>query len=199
MKKEEQLKTAHVGKQPIVFYEEAFSKEECMQLREIFAGDEQEHDLMEGPGGKKLTFISLYKSPCTKWVYDRVIAFCKKANAENFKFSKELWPVRDMYINRYSAEAGDHRGWHVDGVLTNEPDYVTRKLSVVVQLSDDDEYTGGDFNLMAYHNPTNDDAAAIRKIGTLMVFPAFEWHRITQVTSGDRFSLVLFVHGVPFK
>lgn len=194
-KKEFKLRKEHNGKKPVMIYPQAFTKEECLQLRKIFASDEADSDFMKGEGGKKLTFISLERTACVKWVYDRVMAFCKKANAENYKFGKELWPVRDVYINRYSSSSMDHRGWHVDGVLTDNENYATRKLSVAVQLSDENEYEGGDFEFMAYHQPKDN----IKEIGTLLVFPAFEWHRVTPVTKGDRFSLVLFVHGVPFK
>jgi PKHD-type hydroxylase len=37
-----------------------------------------------------------------------------------------------------------------------------------------------------------------REKGTLVFFPSFVWHRVTPVTSGTRYSLVLWSAGKPF-
>jgi predicted 2-oxoglutarate/Fe(II)-dependent dioxygenase YbiX len=35
--------------------------------------------------------------------------------------------------------------------------------------------------------------------GSICVFPSFVWHRVTPVTSGTRYSLVIWNIGHPFK
>lgn len=198
-KRIQKLQELHAGKFPIVVIENAFSREECDSLISLYNGDKEREikDVLPGKEGKQTNFVEVYQSECVDWMYDRLEMLVEKANEENFKFDPKLYhDITCAFINKYSSAEDGHRGWHVDGVLTEVPGYATRKLSVVVQLSDDHDYEGGDLELFAYHNPKGVD---LRKKGTAFVFPAFEWHRITDVTKGDRYSLVHFVHGVPFK
>ena len=39
----------------------------------------------------------------------------------------------------------------------------------------------------------------IRPRGSIIVFPSFVWHRVTPVTKGTRYSLVVWSLGYPFK
>ena len=39
----------------------------------------------------------------------------------------------------------------------------------------------------------------IRPQGSVIVFPSFVWHRVTPVTKGTRYSLVLWTCGQPFR
>jgi len=70
-----------------------------------------------------------------------------------------------------------------------------RKLSVTVQLSDEDSYEGGDLQFMINNRIEN----APRKKGTVIVFPSFILHRVTEVTKGKRNSIVGWLSGPPFR
>ena len=91
---------------------------------------------------------------------------------------------------------GDHYDWHMDTFLET-PNAYHRKLSVTVQLSNSNEYTGGDFELNDGTGNTlpND----IRDRGTVLVFPSFLMHRVTPVTQGTRETLVAWFEGRKFK
>ena len=67
-----------------------------------------------------------------------------------------------------------------------------RKLSITVQLSDPTEYEGGDFYFAAGENP---DMEAMRKKGSVMVFPSYMVHAVKPVTKGVRRSLVCWFEG----
>ena len=79
-----------------------------------------------------------------------------------------------------------------------------RKLAIVVQLSDPDDYQGGElevFNIVHEYEPDDviawsDDA---RQQGSVIVFPAFEYHRVTPIVDGERYSLVCWIGGPPFR
>jgi PKHD-type hydroxylase len=185
----------HINREPVVVYRDVFSKEECEALIEIFKGDEVVADFMDEKEGKYLSFIELHKTSCVQHYYDRMFACVTRANKENFKFDPSLYLAENMYINKYSAEDKNYRGWHVDGVFSDNPYYSSRKLSAVVQLSDPLSYTGGELEFMEYHDPKE----IISHQGTVVIFPAFEWHKVTPVLSGDRYSMVMFVNGKPFK
>lgn len=68
-----------------------------------------------------------------------------------------------------------------------------RKLSLSIQLSPPYDYSGGQLEFQ------NIDSPADRGIGSLIAFPSFIQHRVTPVDSGVRSSLVVWVHGKPFR
>jgi PKHD-type hydroxylase len=81
-------------------------------------------------------------------------------------------------------------GWHQDYGGT-----ISRKLSMVVQLTDPSEYEGGNLQVFTSEQPKN-----IRKQrGLIAVFPSFIVHQVTPVTQGTRQSLVAWVSGPSFK
>lgn len=95
-------------------------------------------------------------------------------------------------IARYSAADQGHYDWHIDLGIGR---FSRRKLSVSVQLSPSDAYDGGDleFHLSGL------DHANMRQQGTLVAFPSFLQHRVAPVTRGERFSLVAWIDGPPYR
>ena len=79
-----------------------------------------------------------------------------------------------------------------------------RKLSVTVSLSDPKNYKGGDLQF-DLSNPKQKNKRIITTIenikpqGSIVVFPSFLWHRVTPVTKGTRYSLVIWSLGKPWK
>ena len=68
-----------------------------------------------------------------------------------------------------------------------------RKLSLTLQLTDPKEYEGGDFIFgSGINQPSND---ALRKKGSILIFPSFLPHTITEVKEGVRRSLVGWYEG----
>lgn len=69
-----------------------------------------------------------------------------------------------------------------------------RKLSVVIQLSDTEDYEGGDFEFKNITQET-ESVPELRKRGTVLVFPSWHQHRVTPVTRGTRYTLVTWLNG----
>jgi len=123
------------------------------------------------------------------WIHDRIEKKIVEANEEAWKcqitdFSQ---PMRLM-----TYRAGHHFGsWHQDnGVL----DTSFRKLTAIVQLSKPEEYEGGEFLIAGHPTP-----AEAYKQGSVIVFPCYLMHRVTQVISGERNSIVHRAIGEPFR
>jgi PKHD-type hydroxylase len=99
--------------------------------------------------------------------------------------------IDDIQFTEYEA-GGGHYDWHIDiGPKTISH----RKISIVIQLSDPEDYEGGDLELM----PGNYSFAVPKKKGAVVLFPSFILHRVTPVTSGLRRSAVLWVGGSHYK
>ena len=122
-------------------------------------------------------------------VYDRIYTFILEANRENFGFVEDFVLSETVYLNEYKG--AEYCGWHTDGFISDGPRYLHRKLTCVVQFTEPEEYTGGDFELFAYHQIKEN----IRPIGTAYIIPAFEWHQVTPILSGTRRSMIMFLEG----
>jgi PKHD-type hydroxylase len=131
----------------------------------------------------------LFPNEVTYWVFERVNAVVNAMNDEFFGF--DLTSMEQGFqFTRYSAP-GEHYEWHIDrGILSG-----TRKLSLSLQLSDPDDYEGGDLELWFGGEPVK----ASRERGVMTLFPSWAMHRVTPVTEGVRYSLVCWVSGPSFK
>ena len=88
-------------------------------------------------------------------------------------------------------EPGYHYDWHHD-VDWNRPDGKSRKISFVVQLSDPSSYEGGDFEFRYHENPNQEK---LRSQGTIICFMPYQEHRVKEILSGSRYSLVGWYEG----
>ena len=76
-----------------------------------------------------------------------------------------------------------------------------RKISMTVNLSDPKDYEGGNlkFDLGPHVKERFKICHEIRPQGSLIIFPSFTYHCVTPVTSGTRYSLVLWCLGKPWQ
>tara|TARA_R110000824_G_scaffold396623_1_gene598303 strand:+ start:209 stop:847 length:639 start_codon:yes stop_codon:yes gene_type:complete len=142
------------------------------------------------------------------WIYKQIYPFVQNANkAAGWNFKLEF--PEKMQFTQYNI--GQHYKWHCDSWTKpyNMPggqlDGKMRKLSMTLNLSDPDDYDGGDleFDLQAGHSPleknTTHVCKEIKPKGSLVVFPSFVWHRVVPVTRGTRHSLVNWILGAPLQ
>ena len=77
-----------------------------------------------------------------------------------------------------------------------------RKLSMTLNLTDPDDYKGGDLKFdFGPHAGRGrfKTCKEIRPRGSIIIFPSFIHHQVTPVTSGTRYSLVIWSLGKPFR
>lgn len=129
----------------------------------------------------------------TQWVFEKLGHIVSSLNAQFFRFDLTGFGEPIQLTNYDSSEQGMY-GWHVDmGSDTQSP---SRKLSLVLQLSDPVEYEGGVLELQ----PHGKDVVRMRKQrGLVVVFPSWTLHQVTPVTQGSRQSLVAWITGPAFK
>jgi len=141
------------------------------------------------------------------WIYREVHPFIHEANKiANWNFD---WHYSEAcQFTKYSES--QHYTWHQDAFLKpynkpNTPSHgMIRKLSVTISLADGDTYEGGDLEFN-FNNTIDDSQKFIekselsRKKGTIVVFPSFVWHRVSPVTKGTRYSLVVWNMGYPYR
>jgi len=171
---------------------DAFTKEECEKI--ITIGKNKglvsatltsgiEHEIRES----KVSW--LYPSDDMEWVYRRVTDIVLHVNERFFRF--DIFGLHEGFQFTNYVAPGNKYGRHVDRGLN----IAVRKLSLSIQLSDPEEYEGGDLCLHGVDSGMYMD----KKQGTLIVFPSYTLHEVTPVTKGERNSLVTWVTGKPFK
>ena len=122
--------------------------------------------------------------------------FLQEAN--EIKFNYKFDSFQPVQFARYRD--GGHYGWHQD---VNEsgisPDGESRKLSLTFSLSDPKTYEGG--HLEFYRGErlmTEQENKDIRDQGSVIVFDSRDYHRVTPVTKGTRYSIVCWTVGPNF-
>jgi len=121
---------------------------------------------------------------------DLLLRYVNLSNATAFNVDIQQ-EMAEMQFGEYSAEYGGKYDWHHDVNWENGKNF-DRKLSVVVQLTNPDAYQGGNFEFSEVESPKKEDWS---KQGSILVFPSYLTHRVTEVTEGTRYSLVSWVRG----
>lgn len=115
----------------------------------------------------------------------------------------------------------DHYDWHIDSHLLARPTPFDRKVSVSIQLSDSDDYTGCDLTFPGWDNMfenalekdesigqsfvdgselrTSKAKEILRQKGTAIFFPSMFSHRVTPIESGERYALVCWLQGPKYR
>jgi PKHD-type hydroxylase len=164
-----------------------------------------------------------------KWLYDLIHPYIHEANkkagwnfqwdySESFQFttynpggfysfhkdgSSDHFGKLKRYIYGITEENEPLNNIIPDGYTINDNMVgKVRKLSLTLNLNKPGEYEGG--NLMFdFGNHTTSErfhqCTEIRPQGSIIVFPSFLDHCVTPITSGTRYSLVLWSLGEPFK
>jgi PKHD-type hydroxylase len=130
------------------------------------------------------------------WLYHKLMELANIANDDIWGFDLKSAPEAIQYTEYDSSESGKYE-WHQDigpGIASD------RKISITVQLSDDDEYEGGDLCIWQ-GGPSLDENIEYtpRSAGNVTLFPSYLVHSVKPVTKGIRKSFVLWLGGDPFK
>jgi len=166
-----------------------------------------------------------------QWLYDLVCPFIYKANdSANWRFDidwhEEFQFTTYQNTGFYSWHSDGGSDWnsvyrkYIEG-YDELPDMVkqeklpdrfshnpkmfgkVRKLSLTLNLTDPNDYEGGDllfdFGTSAQAKQSEEEIKIARTQGTIVVFPSFIRHCVSPVTKGRRYSLVNWSLGRPFR
>ena len=123
-------------------------------------------------------------------MYKDIEKIMKTTNGNHFGFDGMQITEAAQYTE---YPEGGFYDWHVDNDVnfTHEPP--VRKISMTLLLSPENEFEGGDLELMS------EGKAAKLTQGNAIFFASFIRHRVTPVIKGNRKSLVMWFGGTPFK
>ena len=140
-----------------------------------------------------------------QWLYDILNPYVRDANKKaNWNYDYDY--VEPIQFTKYKLN--QFYNWHCDNDFKtydrpNEPNVhgKIRKLSAIVFLSDPSKYVGGQLKIDTRDNPVGCNILEITQNtqGSIVVFPSGIWHKVFPVVSGERYSLVAWYLGKPFR
>jgi len=127
----------------------------------------------------------------TDWLYKKIISQIHKVNQENFDYILKF--IEKLQFTEYNEGQQGFYSKHNDcGDNSRLENFVDiRKLSFSIQLSNPEEYEGGE--LVIYQN--NKEFVAPKTKGTIIFFQSNIFHEVKPVKKGTRYSLVSWIQG----
>ncbi len=176
-------------------YPEAFTADEIDKIKKYA----DEIDAESGTVGDGIIINSMRSSklkwlypdnPKYNWLYEKLAWYINDANSNMWGFDISGFTEAAQFTSYLASEQGKYH-FHTDvgGTAAH------RKVSIIVQLSDPKDYDGGDLQIYTVKEPMSMQ----KKKGSAIVFPSYLLHRVTEVTRGQRDSLVLWASGPSFK
>ena len=178
------------------WWDNAFTEQELDWLQQKAKEAQEEAQVGGGNGGEVNAKVRrselnwLKKDPESAWVFERLAHVASRLNADYFGFELTGFGEAIQLTNYHEAKQGTYV-WHQDFGGKG----ASRKLSMVLQLSDPSEYEGGELQILTRKEPTGME----KKRGLITVFPAWTLHQVTPVVKGTRQTLVAWISGPAFK
>ena len=127
-----------------------------------------------------------------------VWGFIREANQVFFHYNLDYFQA--IQFARY--QNGGHYDWHQDASGNTELGPESRKLSLTMSLTDHTTYDGGYLEFYNGNKPYDHEehnvAKDVKDQGSVIVFDSRDWHRVTPVTKGVRYSIVCWTVGPNF-
>jgi PKHD-type hydroxylase len=128
-------------------------------------------------------------NPESAWLFEKLRQAVVHVNQNVYRAELDGF-TEPLQISEYGV--GHFYDWHLD---IGKSAASIRKISFVVQLSEETDYEGGELELLFATHPV----AQPKTRGTIVLFPSYILHRVTRVTRGSRMSLVGWVGGPPYR
>jgi PKHD-type hydroxylase len=173
-----------------------FTPEQCKMI--IQAGRSEPQQQGQVGGGSGGTVDTKTRTSHISWIpfkkmidmYKDIERIMKTTNGNHFGFEGMQLTEPAQYTEY--PESGFY-DWHVDNDVNCAHEPPVRKISMTCLLSPENEFEGGDLELMS------EGKIAKLKQGHAIFFASFIRHRVKPVIKGNRKSLVMWFGGTPFK
>lgn len=168
------------------------SKSTCQRI--ILEHKKDIHQKVKGRIQKDKKFILDKKRDVDVWVIDESATWIDEIIINSIYTALEYLDydvvglLERPQLLRYNAPSVGY-DWHTD---LGEEEASTRKMSLSIALND--EYEGG--NIAFFSNKLFEHKMPI---GQSLAFPSFLSHRVMPITKGERWALVSWISGTPFR
>ena len=174
-----------------------FTPEQCQMVINAGRSEPKQNASVGGREGKsgidtetRTSHISWIPFSKTTEMYKDIEKVIKTTNGNHFGF--DGMQITEMAQYTEYPEGGFY-DWHIDSDTHFAHEPSVRKISMTLLLSPDNEFEGGDLEIM------KEGQAAKLKQGHAIFFASFIRHRVTPVIRGNRKSLVMWFGGPPLR
>lgn len=170
------------------YQDNAISEKDCDEFIDKYKDVEFDEGLVVGENQEEQKYrkAKVYWLEINNLLVRALWSYVLEINRDGYQLS--LDGHEKVQLTKYNDEC--FYDWHRDA---NYKDDQIRKLSAVLQLSKPEDYKGCELQL--FNGMNEPEELPIKKQGSLIVFKSDEWHRITKLTEGVRYSLVMWVKG----
>lgn len=177
------------------YFNKVLSKQECQNIvkackKEIMHDATVTTDAIVDKNIRKSRVYFLDRE-IYKEIYNFIWLKMIEANRQFFNFN--IQDCDNIQFTEYCSKYKGEYKPHIDTFWLKDTNH--RKISCILQLSDPEEYEGGDFFISANEQPNKEE---LKNQGTLFFFPSFYEHGVAPVTKGKRYSLVCWFTGPHF-
>jgi PKHD-type hydroxylase len=174
-----------------------FTTQECQKIIDLTkqcyptrasVGGTAEHSRV-ARGIRSANIYVLENDDENRWIYERIAEVISIANTTHFDYDI-LGITHGIQLIEYSADMDikGHYDWHVDA---GNGSPVFRKISYTAQLSDPSDYEGCELII----NNHMQEVIGSKERGSIHLFPSYMPHKVTPITKGKRYALVIWIHG----
>jgi len=181
------------------YFNQSFTKEECKNILDLGLKVEPEKEARLGVNGDYKSDDSVRRSkirfiysnwPEYEFLFDKIWKLGIQANREWFNF--HITNLSFIQLAEYDASYQGEYKRHQDVFWLNGDNKYHRKLSCIIQLSDPNDYEGGNFEMWVSEQPNK---VEIRNQGSVIFLPSFVEHQANPVTKGTRYSIAVWFEG----
>jgi len=173
-----------------------FTPEQCKMIIEAGRSEPaQQGQVGGGSGGKvdtktRTSHISWIPFKKMLDMYKDIEKLMQKTNRNHFGFDGMTLTEPAQYTE---YPEGGFYDWHIDSDINCAHEPPVRKISMTCLLSPENEFEGGDLEVMS------EGKVAKLKQGQIVFFASFVRHRVKPVIKGNRKSLVMWFGGTPLR
>jgi predicted 2-oxoglutarate/Fe(II)-dependent dioxygenase YbiX len=190
---------SYFGCTPSNASEISFTKEECKSIIALISNTYGDSAKV-GNANKHVAKIraannyAVHNNDSNRWIFHKLGLIVNFANHKHFNY--DIWGINPyLQLLEYETNNNGENGHYISHVDVGPGPFAFRKISVVVQLSDPNTYTGCELVINNYTNPIR----ASNEQGSVHLFPSFMPHEVTPIKSGTRYSLVTWIEGPMFR
>ena len=173
-----------------------FTPEQCKMI--IEAGRSEPKQTGQIGGGSGGTVDTKTRTSHISWIpfkkmldmYKDIEKLMQKTNRNHFGFDGMMLTEPAQYTE---YPEGGFYDWHIDSDINCAHEPPVRKISMTCLLSPENEFEGGDLEVMS------EGKVAKLKQGQIVFFTSFVRHRVKPVIKGNRKSLVIWFGGTPLR
>jgi len=176
-----------------------FTPEQCKMIIEVGRSEPKNNaEVGSSKGIKGGVIDTKTRTSHISWIpfkkmiemYKQIEKIMKQTNGNHFGF--DGMTITEMAQYTEYPEGGFY-DWHTDNDVNCQNEPPVRKISMTCLLSPENEFEGGDLQLVKESNSVK------LQQGQAIFFASFIRHRVAPVIRGNRKSLVMWFGGTPFK